>query len=76
MARDTKVGSPAPRYLTYPELAAFGVSFSRKHLLDLMRAGKFPQARQMSANRVAWLEAEIIGYLETRPVSRAVLRRK
>jgi predicted DNA-binding transcriptional regulator AlpA len=65
-----------PRYLTYPELRQYGVNYSRKHLIDLQRAGLFPQARQLSANRVGWVQSEIIAYLESRPVSRAALARE
>jgi predicted DNA-binding transcriptional regulator AlpA len=69
-ANENAAPQDAPRYLTYPELREYGIGFSRKHLLDLMRAGKFPQARQLSANRVAWLRAEILAYCQTRPVAR------
>jgi predicted DNA-binding transcriptional regulator AlpA len=73
---DIRIGSPPPRYLTYAQLSALGIHYSRKHLLDLMRAGRFPPSRQLSANRVGWLESEIRTYLENRPVSRAALFRK
>jgi len=72
MTSNTNSGSTLPpRYLGYPELSAYGIRYSRKHLLDLQRAGRFPQARQLSTNRVAWLQSEIIAYLESRPVSQA-----
>jgi predicted DNA-binding transcriptional regulator AlpA len=58
-------------FVVYNELPQFGIKFSRKHLLDLMRAGLFPAARQLSANRVAWLRSELLAYVESRPVSRA-----
>ena len=61
------------RYVTYPDLPNYGVAFSRKHLLDMQREGKFPRARQLSANRVAWLETEILAWInEPRPVARSV----
>jgi predicted DNA-binding transcriptional regulator AlpA len=74
-------GSPEPiepplRYLTYPELRQFGITYSRKHLIDLQRAGLFPQARQLSANRVGWVQSEIVNFLKNRPVSRAALARE
>jgi len=34
-----------------------------------MRSGKFPAARQISANRVAWSRAEIQGYVDSLPVA-------
>jgi len=63
----------SPVYITYPELLGLGIRYSRKHLLALQRDGKFPQARQLSANRIAWLRSEVLDYLNTRPVSRAAL---
>ena len=63
-----------PRYfVTYPELAALGVRYSRKHLLELMRRGLFPPAYQLSANRVAWRYDDIIAYRASRPIARAAV---
>jgi predicted DNA-binding transcriptional regulator AlpA len=67
--RESPPGSP---FLVYDELKQYGVPHSRKHLLDLMRRGLFPQARQLSANRVAWLKSEILAYVASRPVSRVL----
>ena len=33
------------------------------------KAGRFPKRRQISPNRVAWLESEILAWMESRPVS-------
>jgi len=66
---------PPPYYVTYAELRALGIPYSRKHLLDMMRGGRFPQARQLSTNRVGWVHAEILEHLATRPVARAALLR-
>jgi prophage regulatory protein len=33
------------------------------------KRGEFPKRRQISANRVAWLESEILSWMESRPVS-------
>ena len=33
------------------------------------KAGRFPKRRQISPNRVAWLESEILDWMSTRPVS-------
>jgi predicted DNA-binding transcriptional regulator AlpA len=65
-----------PVFVTYAELRGLGVKYSRKHLLDLMRRRLFPQARQMSANRVAWVRAEVLEHLATRPIARAALFQK
>ncbi len=63
------------RFISYPDLPKYGVPrFSRKHLLDLMKAGKFPLARQISSNRVGWIEAEILDYVASRPVAKSLQR--
>ena len=33
------------------------------------KRGEFPQRRQISPGRVAWLESEILAWMESRPVS-------
>ena len=33
------------------------------------KAGRLPKRRQISPNRVAWLESEILAWMESRPVS-------
>ena len=63
---------PDSPFLVYAELKHYGVPHSRKHLLDLMKRDKFPAARQLSANRVAWLKSEILEYVANRPVSRVL----
>jgi predicted DNA-binding transcriptional regulator AlpA len=73
MTTSTQAHGSPPVFVTYPELHGLGVTYSRKHLLDLMRRGLFPACRQISANRIAWVRAEILNYLETRPVARAAL---
>jgi predicted DNA-binding transcriptional regulator AlpA len=61
------------KFVTYPELPTYGVpAFSRKHFLDMQREGRFPKARQLSANRIAWLESEILDWIASRPVAEAV----
>jgi predicted DNA-binding transcriptional regulator AlpA len=63
----------AKRFITYPELPDHGVPpYSRKHLLDLQRQGKFPLARQLSANRIGWAEDEIAAWVKNRPVARSL----
>jgi len=71
MHHPTPPSPPNCPFVIYDELREFGIPFSRKHLLDLMRRSLFPQARQISANRVAWIRAEIEAYVSTRPIVRA-----
>ena len=64
---------PTKRFVTYPELSSYGVpNYSRKHLIDLQRLGRFPRARQLTPNRIAWDEADILDWLENRPVAVSV----
>ncbi len=62
---------PGSPLIVYDELKQYGIRFSRKHLLDLMRQGKFPAARQISRNRVAWIRAEVESYVDSLPVAYA-----
>jgi predicted DNA-binding transcriptional regulator AlpA len=62
---------PGSPLIIYDELIQYGIRYSRKHLLDLMRQGKFPAARQCSENRVAWVRAEIEAYVENLPIAYA-----
>jgi prophage regulatory protein len=43
---------------------------SRMTLYRLELAGKFPKRRQLSENSVAWLEADILEWIDSRPVAR------
>jgi prophage regulatory protein len=43
---------------------------SRMTLYRLELAGKFPERRQLSENSVAWLEADILEWIDSRPVAR------
>jgi predicted DNA-binding transcriptional regulator AlpA len=62
-----------PKFIRFPELSDYGVpAFTRKHIIDLQKQGKFSKARQLSANRVAWLEDEILAWANERPVARSV----
>jgi prophage regulatory protein len=48
------------KFLTYAELKPVkGIGYTRRHLRDLVRAGKFPKPVDLSAARIAWVEAEI-----------------
>ena len=43
---------------------------SRMTIYRLELADKFPKRRQLSENSVAWLESDISGWIDTRPVVR------
>lgn len=43
------------------------LSRTRIHVLE--RAGRFPQRRRVSGNKVAWLESEIAAWIASRPTA-------
>jgi predicted DNA-binding transcriptional regulator AlpA len=48
------------RFLSFPQLKSEkGVPYTRRHLRDLVRAGKFPRPVELSEARIAWIEDEI-----------------
>jgi predicted DNA-binding transcriptional regulator AlpA len=53
-------------FVTYPELAAYGIPYSRKHLIDLQKTGNFPKAVQLSARRIAWRIRDIEEWVSSR----------
>lgn len=54
------------RLLTYDELRDHGVTYSRRNLYYLERAGKFPRRVAIGPLRVAWIEDEIDAYITAR----------
>lgn len=42
-------------------------TLSRNTIWELERTGRFPSRRQITANKVAWLESEIDGWIASRP---------
>lgn len=59
------VATTAPRLLRPKEVARM-VGLSRVSLWRLEQAGKFPQRRKLSTNRVAWLTEEVEDWIRTR----------
>jgi predicted DNA-binding transcriptional regulator AlpA len=74
MTRDPKQSSSAKNtvaaerqnvtFLSRDELKRRGLGYSNVHLLRLESEGKFPKRIYLSPARVAWLEAEIVEYVE------------
>ena len=46
------------------------VLYSPQHIARLEKAGKFPKRIQLGANRVGWLESEVLEWLEVRLAAR------
>jgi prophage regulatory protein len=59
------------RLLTYKDLKAIGISFSREHLWRLEAANKFPRRIYLSPQKVAWFEDEILAWLQARAAERS-----
>jgi predicted DNA-binding transcriptional regulator AlpA len=52
------------RLLTFPELRATkGIGYSRVHIARLVKGGTFPAPLALGEGRIAWLEAEIDGWI-------------
>ena len=60
------------KILSYDDLKARGIVYSKVHLWRLERDDKFPKRVPLSANRHGWLEAEIDAWLSERIASRHV----
>ena len=54
------------RLVRYGQLTGYGLPWSRTHVRRLVAAGEFPPPIHLGRNTVAWLEDEILGYLEQR----------
>jgi prophage regulatory protein len=47
-------------------------TLSRNTIWELERAGHFPHRRQVTTNKVAWLESEIEAWIASRPMATEV----
>ncbi len=55
--------------ITRPELLKL-VPYTIRHIYRLEKAGKFPSRVKVGANRVAWVQAEVLRWLELRVADR------
>jgi prophage regulatory protein len=58
------------KILSYDDLKARGIAYSKVHLWRLEKARKFPKRVPLSEARHGWLETEIDGWLATRIAAR------
>jgi prophage regulatory protein len=58
------------KILSYDDLQARGIVYSKVHLWRLERDKKFPLRVPLSANRHGWLEAEVDTWLSQRIAAR------
>ena len=59
------------RLLTFADLKARGIPWTRMHIGRLEAAGKFPQHIDLAENSIAWFEDEIDDFLEAKAAARA-----
>lgn len=55
----------AERLLSIAEVAA-RTTFSRAHIYDMVKHGRFAPPIRISANRVAWPESTVSGWIATK----------
>lgn len=58
------------KILSYDDLKARGINYSKVHLWRLERDKKFPKRVPLSESRHGWLETEIDGWLAERIAAR------
>ena len=51
------------RLLSRSDIRRLGISYCNSHLLRLEANGKFPKRRYLTPARVAWVEAEVLEYI-------------
>jgi prophage regulatory protein len=54
------------RVLSYDDLKAKGIRFSRQWIIKLIAAGKFPQSISLGEQSVGFIESEIDGWINDR----------
>ena len=64
------------RLLTFADLKARGIPWTRMHVGRLEAAGKFPQHIDLGANSIAWFEDEIDDLLEAKAAARVQQKTK
>jgi prophage regulatory protein len=58
------------KFLRYDDLRSLGIPFSRVHIDRLQRAGQFPKKVKLGPNTAAYLESEIVAWIEARCAER------
>lgn len=54
-------------FLTYDDIKLLGIRYCRAHLYRLIKTGRFPRPVRLSAGRVAFRQADIRQWIESRP---------
>jgi predicted DNA-binding transcriptional regulator AlpA len=64
----------ALKFLSFPELKSLkGIPYTRRHLRDLCKDGKFPQPVEVSEARIAWVEEEVDQWQAAKAAARRIV---
>jgi prophage regulatory protein len=58
------------KFLRFEDLQQYGITWSRVHLDRLQKAGQFPKKIKLGPNTAAYLESEIVAWIEARCADR------
>jgi predicted DNA-binding transcriptional regulator AlpA len=62
------------KFITREDLKARGIHWSNKHLLQMEKAGRFPQRMYLSEKTVAWIADEIDAFQAAKASGRYATR--
>jgi prophage regulatory protein len=60
-------------FVSYFDLRAHGITYTRVHLARMMRNGTFPASIRLSPNRIAWRLSELEHWKSSRPLAREAI---
>jgi prophage regulatory protein len=69
-AKDTSATLRGEVFVSYFDLRAHGIPYTRVHLYRMMRNGTFPASIRLSPNRIAWRLSELENWKNSRPLAR------
>ena len=68
------MSAPLDIFVSYAQLADYGIGYCRVHLRRLIERGDLPRPVQLSANQVAWRERDLKKWQASRPEAGAKTR--
>ncbi|HKX80111.1 MAG TPA: AlpA family transcriptional regulator [Novosphingobium sp.] len=60
---------PDDRLMTMKEVEQL-IGFSKVHIYQMIREGRFPKQLHLGPNKVAWLRSEVLGWVGERAAAR------
>jgi prophage regulatory protein len=58
------------KLVRYDDLRSYGITWSRVHIDRLQSAGRFPKKVKLGSNTAAYLESEVMAWIEARCAER------